>query len=281
MLIVKNSFIVFLICVIFACSNKENVVITVGKKVINEKELALLYARYKESTDVKAISKASFITQLVERIILEEEAKKMGITVTDNEIANFLQENNATEKKREIAKIFLLRKKIADKLVENQNIDESLVKEIEKNIPDERSEKYIFYQIMVRTREDAYKVLDEIKKGLDFEKAVEKYSISPDKNKNGLVDYLNASELPFEILNQLRKMKPGEVSNIVVSPYGFHILKLKEYIPKGIIDPKMKRKLAEEEARKVFQGNFYADWIANKKKEYGVNVKWEFVEKLN
>jgi parvulin-like peptidyl-prolyl isomerase len=281
MLTVKNSLIVFLVCVLFACGNKEKVVITVGKKVINEKELALLYARYKESTDVKAISKASFITQLVEKIILEEEAKKMDITVTDNEIANFLQENNANEKKREIAKIFLLRRKIAEKLIENQQIDDSLVKEMEKNIPAERSEKYIFYQIMLRTREDAYKALDEIKKGLAFEKAVEKYSISPDKNKNGLIDYLNADELPFEILNQLRKMKPGEVSNVVVSPYGFHILKLKEYIPKGTIDAQAKRKLSEEEARKVFLGNFYADWIAKKKKEYGVNVKWEYIEKLN
>jgi len=281
MLIARNSIIVFLICVLFACSNKESAVITVGKKAIDEKELALLYTRYKESTDVKAISKASFITQLVERIILEEEAKKMGITVTDSEIVNFLQENNATEKKREIAKIFLLRKKIAEKLVENQNIDESLVKEMENSIPAERSEKYIFYQIMVRTREDAYKALDEIKRGLGFEKAVEKYSISPDKSKNGLVDYLNTNELPIEILNQLRKMKPGEVSDIVASPYGFHILKLKEYIPKGTIDTQAKRKIAEEEAWKVFQGNFYADWFAKKKKEYGVNIKWEYVEKLN
>ncbi|MCX7769858.1 MAG: peptidylprolyl isomerase [Proteobacteria bacterium] len=278
---IKNRFLIFLVFCFFACSNGGETIITVGKKTVTDKELLNLYAKYKESVDIKTISKASFISQLIERLILEEEAKKMGIVITEDEINAFLKENNIDEKKKDMVKHYLLRDKISHKLVEDIKIDEALINEIERNLLDVQPEKYIFYQIVLNSKEEAIKALEEIRGGLDFNKAVEKYSTLPEKTRGGIVDYLNADELPVELLNQLRKMKKGEISSIISSPFGFHIIKLKEYIPKGQIDKGDKRKRAIEEAKKVMQGNVYADWIAKKKKEYGVNIKWELVEKIN
>ncbi len=265
---------------LFACSNKGDAVISVGKKKINEKELKILYENYKDSVDVKSISKASFISQLVERIILEEESKKIGVKLSEEEIKNFLKENNIDEKKIEMAKLYLLRSKFVEKLVENINIDEQLISETEKSILDVQPEKYIFYQIVLRKREEALKVFEEIRSGLDFAKAAEKYSISPEKSRGGLIDYLNADEIPTELLTHLKKMKKDDISGVIPTPFGFHIVKLKEYIPKSVIDKKLKREKALEEAKKVMKGNVYAHWIDNKKKEYGVKIKWELVEKL-
>lgn len=278
---IKNSIIILLLFFLFACGNKGDIVISVGKKKIDEKELNLLYGKYKDSVDVKSISKASFISQLVERIILEEESKKMGITLTEEEIKSFLKENNIDEKKKDMVKLYLLRAKLAEKLVENVRIDDQLINEMENNIPDVQPEKYIFYQIVLRTKEEAIKVLEEIRSGLDFTKAVEKYSISPEKSRGGLVDYLNADEIPSELLTQLKKMNKDEISGVITTPFGFHIIKLKEHIPKSQMDKKMKRERAMGEAKKVMQGNVYADWIDRKKKEYGVNIKWELVEKMH
>lgn len=280
---IKNSILIFsLLFFLFACGNKEEItVISVGKKKIGEKELSTLYGKYKESVDAKSISKASFISQIVERIILEEEAKKLGVSLTEDEINKFLKENNIDEKKKDMAKLYLLRNKISEKLIIDVKIDEQLINEMEKNILEVQPEKYIFYQIVLRTKEEAIKVLNEIKSGLDFNRAVEKYSISPEKTRGGLIDYLNADEIPSELLTELKKMKKGEISGVITTPFGFHIIKLKDYIPKSQIDKKIKREKAIQEAKKVLQGDIYADWISKKKKEYGVNIKWELVEKLN
>lgn len=277
----KNSFFLIIIFVFFACSKNGEVVIKIGKKNITDKELAFMYGQYKDSVDLKSISKASFISQVVEKMILEEEAKKLNVNISEEEINSFMKENSINEKKKEAIKLFLLRKHISEKLLENVPIDETIIADVEKNISDVRREKYVFYQIMVNNKEEALQALGEIKKGLDFEKAVEKYSKSPEKSRKGLVDYLNADELPHELLSELRKMKPGDISNVISSTFGFHIIKLKEHIPKGVIDRDTKKKMAIEEAKKILQGNIYADWLAKKKKEYGVSVKWELVEKLN
>lgn len=279
-MLIKSSIFFFMLFFLFACSNKGDAVISVGKKKINEKELKILYENYKDSVDVKSISKASFISQLVERIILEEESKKIGVKLSEEEIKNFLKENNIDEKKIEMAKLYLLRSKFVEKLVENINIDEQLISETEKSILDVQPEKYIFYQIVLRKREEALKVFEEIRSGLDFAKAAEKYSISPEKSRGGLIDYLNADEIPTELLTHLKKMKKDDISGVIPTPFGFHIVKLKEYIPKSVIDKKLKREKALEEAKKVMKGNVYAHWIDNKKKEYGVKIKWELVEKL-
>lgn len=280
---IKNSILIFsLLFFLFACGNKEEItVISVGKKKIGEKELSTLYGKYKESVDAKSISKASFISQIVERIILEEEAKKLGVSLTEDEINKFLKENNIDEKKKDMAKLYLLRNKISEKLIIDVKVDEQLINEMEKNILEVQPEKYIFYQIVLRTKEEAIKVLNEIKSGLDFSRAVEEYSISPEKTREGLIDYLNADEIPSELLTELKKMKKGEISGVITTPFGFHIIKLKDYIPKSQIDKKIKREKAIQEAKKVLQGDIYADWISKKKKEYGVNIKWELVEKLN
>lgn len=278
---IKNSLFALFLCCLFACRDSGEIVVSVGKRKMSDKELIDLYGRYKESVDIKSISKASFISQLVERIILEEEAKKIGVSLTDEEINIFIKENNIDEKKKEMAKLYLLRNKIAEKLVENNKIDENLINEIEKNILEIQPEKYVFYQILLRNKAEAIKALEEINKGLDFTKAVEKYSVSPEKSREGLVDYLNADEIPAELLTQLRKMKKGEISGIVTSPYGYHIIKLKEYIPKSHMDKNLRREKAIQEAKKVLKGDIYADWLTKKKKEYGVNIKWELVEKIN
>lgn len=279
---VRNSLFVFLIFYLFACgNNEETFVISVGKKRLSEKELYALYETYKASVDSKSISKASFISQIVERIILEEESKKLGVSLTDEEVMRFLKENNIDAKKKGMAELFLLRNKVSEKLMNDVEVNEQLINEMEKNILDVQPEKYIFYQIILRTKEEALKVLNEINNGLDFSKAVEIYSISPEKTRGGLIDYLNADEIPTELLSVLRKMKKEEISGVVATPFGFHIIKLKEHIPRSQIDKRVKRERAVEQAKKVLQGDIYADWISKRKKEYGVNIKWELVEKLN
>lgn len=272
---------VFLFLYVFACGENSKVAIIIGNKKITDKKLSFMYKDYMASVDTKSVSKASFVSHVVEKEILEDETKKMGIVIPKEEEDIFLKENNIDERKRGIVKLILLRKHVTEKLMQNVTINEEMLEGVEKNILDVQPDKVIFYQILVNKKEIALQALDEIKKGIPFEDVVKKYSQSPEKNKGGLVDYLNADELPSEILMELKKMKPGDVSPIVTSPYGFHILKLKEFIKKHNLDKESKRKIAMEVAKKMMVGEMYGDWIAKKRKEYGVQVKWDIIEQIN
>jgi peptidyl-prolyl cis-trans isomerase SurA len=60
----------------------------------------------------------------------------------------------------------------------------------------------------------------------DFAKAAASYSDAPDALQGGSLGWRTQGRLPELFAVQLLKMKPGEVSEILRSPAGFHVLKL-------------------------------------------------------
>lgn len=93
-------------------------------------------------------------------------------------------------------------------------------------------------QILVRTPENASaeqiatrraraeEVLKKIRAGEDFAKLAATYSDAPEALKGGDVGWREQDRLPQLFLDAIAKIKVGEVSEIVRSPNGFHIIKL-------------------------------------------------------
>ncbi len=276
----QGYFVLFLLFILLfsACSRQKDFVIKVGDRLVDRNELLEIFKKSSADTPVK---KANVITQFIERTILEREAKKEGIFVSKEEIENFMKENGVAEQNRDIALLYLLRQKTAQHISVNLEPSEHEVERISGEISEEVADRIIFYQILLNKEETAYKVIDELKKGIPFEELAKNYSISPEGKRGGLIDYLYVGELPSEILNVLKNMKDGDVSKVVRSPFGFHILKRKEMIKAKKLSKEEKMKIAKELAKKELIGNNYADWFAKKRKEYDVTVKWEEIEKLN
>jgi peptidyl-prolyl cis-trans isomerase SurA len=82
-------------------------------------------------------------------------------------------------------------------------------------------------QIEARRRR-ALQALSELRKGTTFAEISATYSDAPDALQGGNLGWRPAGRLPTLFLDALEKLKPGEVSDIVRSPNGFHILKLLE-----------------------------------------------------
>ncbi len=80
-------------------------------------------------------------------------------------------------------------------------------------------------QIAVR-RVRAEEALAKLKSGISFEKIAASYSDSGDALTGGEIGWRNRDRLPQLFNDAVTKLKPGEVSAIVKSPSGFHILKL-------------------------------------------------------
>jgi len=80
-------------------------------------------------------------------------------------------------------------------------------------------------QIQVR-KARAEQALAEIKKGTDFGQVSASFSDAPNALQGGDLGWRPASRLPQLFNDALNALQPGEVSAILRSPNGFHILKL-------------------------------------------------------
>lgn len=75
-------------------------------------------------------------------------------------------------------------------------------------------------------RARAQKVLDELRKGADFAQLSASYSDASNALDGGNMGWRRASQLPTVFADALAGMQPGQVSDIIRTSNGFHILKL-------------------------------------------------------
>ncbi|MBT6177246.1 MAG: hypothetical protein HOI23_08350 [Deltaproteobacteria bacterium] len=82
-------------------------------------------------------------------------------------------------------------------------------------------------QIVVASREKAKEIAREIRRGLSFEDAAMQYSLSPEGKSGGDLGFFAKGTMPL-VFERAFTMWPGQVSEILESDYGFHLLKLLE-----------------------------------------------------
>ena len=70
--------------------------------------------------------------------------------------------------------------------------------------------------------------LSELRRGANFAQVAATYSDAPDALQGGTLGWRPSARLPALFLETLEKLNPGDVSDILRSPNGFHIVKLLE-----------------------------------------------------
>src|SRR5688500_8246252 len=82
-------------------------------------------------------------------------------------------------------------------------------------------------QLQVR-RARAEQALAELQKGTDFKQVAAAFSEAPDALQGGSMGWRPGERLPTIFYDALKTMKPGQVSGILRSPNGFHVIRLNE-----------------------------------------------------
>jgi peptidyl-prolyl cis-trans isomerase SurA len=77
-------------------------------------------------------------------------------------------------------------------------------------------------------RRRALQALSELRRGSNFAQVAATFSDAPDATQGGSLGWRPSGRLPSLFLDALEKLQPGEVSDILRSPNGFHIVKLLE-----------------------------------------------------
>ena len=202
--------------------------------------------------------------QILERMIVEraqlQMAKEMGVRVDDatldkalariaeqqkltvQELRNQVEKDGTPfaafrEEIREEILMQRLREHEVDAKIQISDAEVDSFMDAEKAAAQEQVELNLS-QIMVRIAENASpeqivarraraeEVMRQLRTGADFAKMAATYSDSGDALKGGEIGWRNPDRLPPLFAEQLLKLKPGQVTPIIKSAGGFHILKL-------------------------------------------------------
>jgi len=142
--------------------------------------------------------------------------------------------------------------------------------------------RHIFFRIsekapaeeIKRSMVTALTVLAEAKGGKDFSELARTYSEDPAARKDaGDLGIFKKGDMMPELEQAIMAMKPGEVSELVYTPSGFHIIKLEERIA-GKLKPfdSVKAEIEEAIYRKKSEERFSA-WANELKGKASVEVK--------
>lgn len=155
----------------------------------------------------------------------------------------------------------LIINKFREKLTSNVKVTEAEVKKYydeNKEMFELPSPEIRASHILVDTEEEAREILGKIRDGADFEELAKKYSKDPgSKDLGGDLGYFSKGKMVPEFEKAAFALKPGEVSDIVKSEYGYHIIKVtgertslsfddaKEYIKSNLENTKKDEEFAK------------------------------------
>ncbi len=255
-----------------------------------------------DSLDPEGIKtlKMSLLNQLIEKKLLITEAGKLGITVSEAEMneqinrivgeypdsdtfnSRMKEENiDIPSWKKEIEYQILLDKLV--KAVAGSNI--TVTPEEVKKYYDDHLDLYNSptrvraLQIMLETREQAQTILDEIKGGGDFSELAKTYSISPDSEKGGDLGFFSEAEMPPSF-SVVFTMKPGDLSEVVESEYGFHLFKIVDRREAKMLSLEEARPEIEEKLKRLKSEEKYGEWFEQIRKNTKIEVNPSVLEKI-
>ncbi|MGA9773432.1 MAG: peptidylprolyl isomerase [Blastocatellia bacterium] len=97
-------------------------------------------------------------------------------------------------------------------------------------------------------RQKAQAILDRARKGEDFAKLARENSDDPaSKDKGGEYDFFSRGRMVPEFETPAFALQPGQISDVVETPFGFHIIKLEERrAGASPTDPKVRQQITEK-----------------------------------
>jgi parvulin-like peptidyl-prolyl isomerase len=234
-----------------------------------------------QKLDLKKI-KASILRRMIIDSLILQEADNKKIEITDEELdryvknikqnyteADFNQMLNNQFKTYEdwivdVKKKLLIEKTLSKSITEKINVSDKEIQDYyDKNYGDKTTEaKVKLAQIFNTDKATMEQALSELKSGAPFEEVAKKYSQSPEAVNGGVVGYIKKGE-GIPIFDKAFDIVGQNQTSIVQSEYGFHILRVIEYVPAGKItlDSVKQRiitELASEKETKV-----YEEWLSD------------------
>lgn len=257
----------------------------------NEFRLIKIYYSAVSEGDMRAI-KLRLFEQVIDRHILVQEARRLGLKLTQSEVDaafrdaikdmpdDFLVILRTQGVSVESWKRKLLQEKLVQKLVKKEVNDRVSVSSAQVEdyywahlgdywLPEAVRARHL----VVQHKQRFDQVLAALKKGDDFSKIAETFSLGPNSSEGGDWHYMETDRLPPVYLSVLAKLKPGEISKPVKDDFGYHLFQLIEWRPRRMRTLAEVRDQIHDELLKRAQDEAFDQWFLILKKKAKIKVK--------
>jgi parvulin-like peptidyl-prolyl isomerase len=255
-------------------------------------------------------TREAFLQRLIDNILIEQEAKKsgVGIIVKDEEVMEVIQdmlnkqklsmqgflknlakEGNSIdsvkkEMKGQMMRARLLRREVKSKILVS---DEEIGEYYNKNRQDyEGKETVRIKQLLLllppnanktvaaQVKNEALQLHKRIMDGESFDALIIKYSQGPAAAQGGDVGFVSRGSIIPEVESVAFSLPVGQVSAVIESGAGFHIIQVVDKKGAGLkplaaVREEIKTKIEDEKLDKK-----YDEWIASVRAKSHIEVKW-------
>jgi len=196
-------------------------------------------------------NKKQFLQELINQQLLVDEAKDQQIE-KDEKLLSVLE-----KLKTELMVQRLVEREVLEKI----NItDEEVRSFYDSNKENFQSQEQVHtYHILLPDEKQAKKVRKRLKKGEDFETLAKEVSVGPSSARGGDLGFVQKGQLVPEFEKAAFEIKPNEISKVVKTQFGYHVIKVTEKKPatqKGFdeVSKNIRLQLQQQKQREVLEG---------------------------
>lgn len=203
----------------------ETILASFGEQTITLGEFNQIWEEVPEDYKLQ-LDRSLVLDQMISEKLLIQEAENMGLE-EDNDVLE--QIKKMTE---QILVQVLIEREILDKIKVN---DEEVLEYYEQNKDSfTEKEQVHLYNILLETEEEAQDVMEQLKAGGDFSEIAIEKSAGPSAPQGGDLGYLTKGTIIPEIEEVVFALELEELSEVIKTDFGFHILKITEKKPESV-----------------------------------------------
>ncbi|MDR0398805.1 MAG: peptidylprolyl isomerase [Endomicrobium sp.] len=258
-----------------ACKKNEPFVIKVGNEKITENDLNdKLSATSADFQKFAAtpIGRKHFFDLVVQQSVVIEAAKKAGIEKQAEfkkaleDFKNEQQKQLADYKDGLLMDIYL--KEIREKIKASDNEIQNYYNENKSTF--EKPIAYTVRHILVSDKETAQNAYERLKNGAKFEQVAKEVSKDTTAQNGGLLGPVKQGALVPEFEVVALKLKNNEMSEVIETRYGFHIILKVSEQKLSPIPPEE----AKENIKRIVEKDKFDAWFNKEKENLGVEVNY-------
>ncbi|MDS1005390.1 peptidylprolyl isomerase [Clostridium sporogenes] len=246
---------------------ENNIIAIVNGKEITNKDVdntILSFPKERQTYLNTEKGREDLIKQMIDFELSYNYAKEMKFDETED----FRKQLEATKKQ------LLIQVAVSSVLARATVSEEEIKKYYEDNKEEFRTQELITARhILVDSLDEANNIYEEVKNGLDFSEAAEKYSKCPSKAQGGSLGTFTKGQMVPEFEKAVLEAEVNEVTEAVKTQFGYHLIIVdnkRESIIKPFDEVKamINNKLIQEK-----QNEQYNEFTQNLRDKYTVEIK--------
>ena len=141
-----------------------------------------------------------------------------------------------------------------------------------------REEQVRARQILLRDETEAVKARERIREGEGFAAVAQKVSQSPDSQEGGDLGFFSRGIMPPEFDEVVFTIKVGMLSEVVESPYGYHIFLVEEKREALDLDLQEVHAQIVEVLKRAKTDELYMEWMERVKKKIALRINEDILK---